>query len=140
MWCKGSTKKENLLNWKYSTAVVQLLHTELVGSSNLSTSTRFLWGVISLVVKPRVVIPLSRVRFSYNSPKKFEMPRWTNFGKVASLKRKRFSPFESEVGYQETKVLVLYIRNRPLDKVCGCVILYAYVKKTSHIDKFLNVV
>ena len=26
-------------------------------------------GVVSLVVKPRVVIPLSRVRFSYDSPK-----------------------------------------------------------------------
>ena len=26
------------------------------------------YGVVSLVVKPRVVIPLSRVRFSYDSP------------------------------------------------------------------------
>ncbi len=28
----------------------------------------FTYGVVSLVVKPRVVIPLSRVRFSYDTP------------------------------------------------------------------------
>ena len=38
----------------------------------LGTGSVFLYGingVVSLVVKPRVVIPLSRVQFSYNSPK-----------------------------------------------------------------------
>jgi hypothetical protein len=36
-------------------------------SSSLSWGTKF-YGVVSLVAKPRVVIPLSRVRFSYDSP------------------------------------------------------------------------
>ena len=67
------------------------------------------------------------------------MPPWTNWQSRFSQKEE-FSRFDSEAGYQETKVLVLYIHNKPLDKVCGCVILYAYVKKTSHNDKFLNVV
>ena len=38
------------------------------------------YGVVSLVVKPRVVIPLSRVRFSYDSP---------NYADVAQLVEQR---------------------------------------------------
>ena len=37
----------------------------------LGTGNAFLYGVVSLVVKPRVVIPLSRVRSPYFSPQIF---------------------------------------------------------------------
>ena len=47
--------------------VEQQIENPCVTSSNLVFGTKK-HGVVSLVAKPRVVIPLSRVRFSYDSP------------------------------------------------------------------------